>query len=268
MGHTNYDVKANIEMKPLGDSAILIQFGAEINRDVHLKVKAFTDYVETHSFAGYIDCVPAFTSVTVYYNPFLVYQTYKKHGQCVYGSNKPLSPYKMVRSIIEEMVTGLKEIKDVEQRIVEIPVCYGGEFGPDLEAVAKYHHLSAGEVIDIHSKAEYLVYMIGFAPGFPYLGGMSERIATPRHHSPRLSIPAGSVGIAGMQTGVYPISTPGGWQIIGRTPVDLFCPNENPPSLLQSGDMVKFKPISLEEYKMHKEKKVYEHKSESTGVTY
>jgi inhibitor of KinA len=150
----------------------------------------------------------------------------------------------------------LEETKESKQRFVEIPVCYGGEYGPDLEAVAEYHHLSTSEVVEIHSKEEYLVYMIGFAPGFPYLGGMSEEIATPRRHSPRLSIPEGSVGIAGMQTGVYPISTPGGWQLIGRTPLELFCPNENPPTLLQSGDIVKFVPISLEEYQANKEKTI------------
>ncbi|WP_037465560.1 5-oxoprolinase subunit PxpB [Shimazuella kribbensis] len=254
MLQTNLDENSNIQIKPLGDSAILVQFGSVINREVHLKVKAFTDEMEAHSFAGFIECVPAFTSVTIFYNPVHVYEKYKKQGEYVHLSEKEQSPYSIVYSIIKEKLKELKEVKEVKHRVVDIPVCYGGEFGPDLEAVAEYHHLSAMEVIQIHSKSEYLVYIIGFAPGFPYLGGMSEKIATPRHHSPRLSIPSGSVGIAGMQTGVYPISTPGGWQIIGRTPVDLFYPKENPPSLLRSGDIVKFKPISLEEYKRHKEK--------------
>ena len=133
-------------------------------------------------------------------------------------------------------------------RTVSIPVCYGGEFGPDLEYVARHNNLTTDEVIHIHSSGEYLVYMIGFAPGFPFLGGLSPKIATPRRPSPRATIPAGSVGIAGMQTGVYPIETPGGWQLIGRTPQKLFLPNENPPSLLQAGDVVKFCPISFQEY--------------------
>jgi inhibitor of KinA len=249
-----FDENANVEIKPLGDSAILVQFGSVIHWDVHVKVKAFTDDMEMHSFAGFIECVPAFTSVTVYYNPLHVCNEHKKQ-KCDYRSDAELSPFKIVRSIIKEKLKGLQEIKEGQHRVMEIPVCYGGEFGPDLQVVADYHHLSPNEVIHTHSKVEYLVYMIGFAPGFPYLGGMSEKIATPRHDSPRLSIPAGSVGIAGMQTGVYPISTPGGWQIIGRTPVDLFYPKENPPSLLLSGDIVKFQPISLEEFKRYKEKK-------------
>lgn len=250
---TIFDVNTNMRMKPLGDSAILVQMGTEINPEVQMKVKALTEYFESRSFNGFIECVPAFTSVSIFYNPVLIHHTYNKESKSFFHREKNISPYKIVCSIMKEIIKNLEVIKECTQRIVKIPVCYGGEFGPDLEAVAEYHHLSTSEVIDIHSKGEYLVYMIGFAPGFPYLGGMSEKIATPRHHSPRVSIPAGSVGIAGMQTGVYPISTPGGWKLIGRTPFELFCPNENPPTLLQSGDIVKFVPISLEEYEANKE---------------
>lgn len=245
--------KTKIEMKPIGDSSVCIQFGTEINREVHRKVKALSDYLEEHAFTGFIECVPAFTSVTVFYNPLLVHRAYKKEPLFPH-SEKERSPYRLVCSVLQEMIKKLEETKAQKQRTVEVPVCYGGEFGPDLEAVAKHNQLSISDVIDIHSNGEYLVYMIGFAPGFPYLGGMSEKIATPRRRSPRLSIPAGSVGIAGMQTGIYPISTPGGWQLIGRTPIELFCPSEHPPTLLQSGDMVKFVPISFEEYKAYKEK--------------
>ncbi len=243
-----FGVRTDIQMKPLGDSAILVQFGTEISPDVHQQVKAFTDCIETDTFAGFIECVPAFTSVTIFYNPLHVFQMYKKKSKL-----EVLSPYSIVQSILKEKLKNLHKSKHSEERIVDIPVCYGGELGPDLAAVAKHNQLSSAEVIKIHSQAEYLVYMIGFAPGFPYLGGMSEQIATPRHSSPRLSIPAGSVGIAGMQTGVYPISTPGGWQIIGRTPFDLFYPDKNPPTLLRAGDIVRFKPISFEEYKGYKE---------------
>ncbi|MBO1911088.1 5-oxoprolinase subunit PxpB, partial [Microvirga sp. 3-52] len=116
--------------------------------------------------------------------------------------------------------------------------------GPDLEYVAKSNNLSIEEVIQIHSENEYLVYMIGFAPGFPFLGGMDKRIATPRKETPRLTIPSGSVGIAGKQTGVYPLETPGGWQIIGRTPLDLFLPDMSPPTLLEAGDKIRFMPVS------------------------
>ncbi|WP_255294886.1 5-oxoprolinase subunit PxpB [Bacillus sp. AFS041924] len=253
MLQTNFDVNTDMKMKPLGDSAVLIQLGTEINPEVHLKVKALTEYLETHPFNGFIECVPAFTSVTVFYNPLLIHQMYKKENKSFFHIEKNFSPFKVVCSIIGEIIIGIEVAKEREQRVVEIPVCYGGEFGPDLEFVAESNRLSTNEIIDIHSNGEYLVYMIGFAPGFPYLGGMSEKITTPRRNSPRLSIPAGTVGIAGNQTGVYPISTPGGWQLIGRTPIELFCPTKNPPSLLQSGDVVKFVPISLEEYELYKE---------------
>src|SRR5204863_3793292 len=127
-----------------------------------------------------------------------------------------------------------------DQRVIEIPVCYGGEFGSDLGFVAKNASLTTQEVIELHSAADYLVHMIGFAPGFPYLGGMSPKIAVPRRSTPRLKIPAGSVGIAGDQTGIYPLETPGGWQLIGRTPLPLFRPEQVPPTLLQAGDVVRF----------------------------
>lgn len=159
-----------------------------------------------------------------------------------------MSPFEVVSSILQSKLENEQTEKELDHRTVSIPVCYGGEYGPDLEYVARHHNLTPEEVISIHSEGEYLAYMIGFAPGFPFLGGLSEKIATPRRSSPRTSIPAGSVGIAGMQTGVYPISTPGGWQLIGQTPIKLFLPEQNPPSLLQAGDIVKFEPISKEEY--------------------
>ena len=142
----------------------------------------------------------------------------------------------------------MKETAAVHQRVVRIPVLYGGEFGPDLDFVAKHNGLTKDEVIAIHTSGDYTVHMIGFAPGFPFIGGMSERIAAPRRETPRLKIPARSVGIAGVQTGVYPIETPGGWQLIGRTPLELFLPDENPPSLLVAGDKITFYEITSEEY--------------------
>ncbi|OLN23640.1 kinase inhibitor [Domibacillus antri] len=237
--------KEKIEMKPLGDSALVIQLGTEINTAVHKKVRALTILSEKHSFTGFIECVPAFASVTVFYNPLIVKRTYDTENNS--------SPFQLVRFMMEEIMKQLVEEKEEKPRIVEIPVCYGGEYGPDLPFVAEENNLSVEEVIEIHSSGEYLVYMIGFAPGFPYLGGLSEKIAAPRRSSPRVSIPVGSVGIAGNQTGVYPISTPGGWQLIGRTPAALFHPKHNPPSLLASGDVVKFVPITVEEYEHYQE---------------
>jgi KipI family sensor histidine kinase inhibitor len=134
-----------------------------------------------------------------------------------------------------------------QPRRVEIPTIYGGEYGPDLDFVAQYHHLTPAEVIRIHSGVDYPVYMLGFIPGFAYLGGLDAAIATPRLDQPRTRIPAGSVGIAGAQTGVYPLDTPGGWRIIGRTPLRLFDPLADPPALLSPGDIVRFIPVSEEE---------------------
>jgi inhibitor of KinA len=135
-----------------------------------------------------------------------------------------------------------------ESRLVEIPVCYGGEFGPDLEDVARHSELRPDEVIRLHSSAEYFAYFLGFMPGFAYLGGLPDSIATPRHATPRTRVAAGSVGIGGNQTGVYPLPSPGGWRLIGRTPAVLFSPERNPPALLEMGDLVKFVPITREEF--------------------
>ncbi|MTT31866.1 5-oxoprolinase subunit PxpB [Terrilactibacillus sp. BCM23-1] len=237
-------------MTPLGDSAIVIQFGQTIDRAIHRKIKHLADYIETHPFHGFIECVPAYVNLTIYYNPYLVWKSLEKTS-----IPNTMTSYDYVRQTLETIIDQIKGIGEQVERTVEIPVCYGGEFGPDLQDVATYNHLTIDEVIDIHSNGDYLVYMIGFCPGFPFIGGMSEKISTPRRSSPRTSIPEGSVGIAGIQTGVYPIATPGGWQLIGRTPLDLFLPNNDPPSLLQSGDKVRFKPISLEEYMAYQEEK-------------
>jgi inhibitor of KinA len=223
-----------MQIIPLGDSAVIIQFGNQITLDIHCMVNACAARLDKEPFLGMVEIVPAFTTVTVYYDPLQL-------------------SFKEVCSALEPIVTDLEDIKVNTPRIVEIPVCYGGEFGPDLLFVGEHNGLTAEEVVQIHSSGEYLVYMIGFAPGFPYLGGMSERIRTPRRQVPRLSIPAGTVGIAGMQTGVYPIETPGGWQMIGRTPVSLFRPAHSTPSLLQSGDIVHFRPITPNEFQEWKE---------------
>lgn len=237
-------------LTPLGDSAIVITFGKEMNGDIHKKIKVFMNMLEEEPFIGFIECVPAFINLTVYYDSLLIYNEQKPNSIDEY-----ISPYEVVRTIMEEKLQQVRRKQILTQRTICIPVCYGGEFGPDLEYVAHFNQLTTDEVIHFHSKGEYLVYMIGFAPGFPFLGGLSEKIATPRKSSPRMSIPAGSVGIAGNQTGVYPISTPGGWQLIGRTPSNLFLPNESPPSLLQAGDKVEFISISSKEYRemSHKE---------------
>jgi inhibitor of KinA len=174
--------------------------------------------------------VPAYTTITVYYDP------------CTTSLDD-------ICTRLEQLNATGSAAPELPQRTVEVPVCYGGSFGEDLDFVARHHGLTADEVVAIHTAGEYVVHLIGFAPGFPYLGGMSQRIATPRRSEPRLSVPAGTVGIAGTQTGIYSIPTPGGWQLIGRTPVALFRPWDDPPSLLRAGDAVRFRAIGEDEYR-------------------
>lgn len=231
---------------PLGESAVVVTFGEKIERETNLRVHAAARCLEQHPFPGLIEYVPAFVTLTVYYDPYRVYRSMQEQAERSWEVGD--SPFCYVCSLLQKMFAHLEEGKEEEADVVEIPVCYGGEFGPDLEEVARYHGLTRDEVIQIHSRGVYTVYMIGFAPGFPFLGGLSERIATPRRATPRMVIPAGSVGIAGRQTGVYPLETPGGWQLIGRTPIALFRPERTPPSLLKAGDTVRFRPISRAEY--------------------
>lgn len=232
---------------PLGDSALVVHLGEGIDPIIHEKVKHLSLLLESNPFPGFIEAVPSYNSLTVYYHPTAV--------RSLTAAQKKKSPYQMVSSFVTELLKKMSTFHKNEQRLLDIPVVYGGEYGPDLEHVAYHNGLSIEEVIHIHSSADYLVYMIGFAPGFPFMGGMDENIATPRKDSPRLAITPGSVGIAGKQTGIYPLETPGGWQIIGRTPLDLFLPEGSPPTLLQSGDKVRFIPISPEEFASYKEGK-------------
>lgn len=228
---------------PLGDSAVLIQFEDIVSEKVHRLVTAMARRLEKNPFPGWIECIPSYTSLAVYYD-------YDKIG-------KPDgfdTVFAYVCSMLDERMEEEAGEKDITKyEVVDIPVCYGGDYGPDLDEVAQKNRLSPMDVIRIHSGQDYLIYAIGFAPGFPYVGGIPEQIATPRKQTPRLLIPAGSVGIAGTQTGIYPIETPGGWQIIGRTPLALFRPEAEPPTLLKSGQYIRFRPIQAEEYEQIRE---------------
>jgi len=214
------------EIKPAGDSALLISFGEAIDEGVNLRVHAIAKAIEKASPEWLVEVVPAYSSLAVIYDAKLI-------------------DFESVKRAVEGLDV---QTERVEGRLVEVPVVYGGEYGPDIEFVAKYNGLTVDEVIEIHSRPIYRVYFLGFLPGFAYLGGMDERIATPRLEKPRLKVPAGSVGIAGKQTGIYPLESPGGWRLIGRTPLKLFNPKKEPPTLLQPGDRVKFVPIDEEEF--------------------
>ncbi|WP_043929775.1 5-oxoprolinase subunit PxpB [Bacillus sp. EB01] len=225
---------------PLGDQAVVIELGEDINEETQQKVQLVTSFLDRNMESWMIEYIPAFTTVTVFYDPVEV--VYKFRG-------KSRLPYDIVCFQLKKLLGKISSSEETLQRTIEIPVCYGGEMGPDLPFVAKHNGLSQEEVIHIHSAGDYTVFMIGFAPGFPFIGGMSEKIAAPRRDNPRIKIPPRTVGIAGKQTGVYPIETPGGWQLIGRTPIELFRSENEPPTLLRAGDKVKFIPISIEEYK-------------------
>lgn len=232
-----YDFK----IKPLGETGLLVKFGDNINPDVHHKIQNLANYLEKNSFIGMQEYVISYTSLAVYYNPFIIRRNFTAY--------RDKSASQIVSQLLTKYIEETSQTTPLQPNVIKIPVCYGGEYGPDLDFVAKHNNLSVDEVIKIHTTPDYLVYMIGFCPGFPYLGGMDERIATPRRTTPRLSIPARSIGIAGNQTGGYPISTPGGWQIIGRTPIEMFnLDNQPSPSLLHAGDIVNFYAVSPEEY--------------------
>ena len=213
-----------------GDSALVIELGNEISPVINFKLKKITEFLDNLNKQGIKDLLPTYRSIIVYYNPLLV-------------------SFDEIKNIVEENCNFENEKTDeIEKEIVEIPVLYGGEYGPDLENIATHNNITTEEVIKIHTSGEYLVYMLGFTPGFPYLGGMSKKIATPRLKEPRTKIPAGSVGIAGEQTGVYPIESLGGWQLLGRSPLNFFNPNSDKPFLLKAGQYIKFVSITKEEY--------------------
>jgi inhibitor of KinA len=219
-----------IQYYPLGDNAIVIQLGNEISESIQHHISSICSFLEDYSFEGLIEYVPAFTSITIFYDALV-------------------TDYGGVQSLLEEMLQEIMEgIEEQEAPIVEIPVLYGGTQGPDLSYVAAHAGVSEAEVIALHTAGEYLVYMIGFAPGFPYLGGLNEKLAAPRKETPRGKIAAGAVGIAGAQTGIYPIETPGGWQIIGQTPLKLFDVERQPPALLKAGNKLRFVAISEAEF--------------------
>lgn len=218
------------KLTPLGDWAIQVQFGDEIDSAVFDQVQGFLAKILHTQDKRVLDVVPAYTSVTVFYHPGVRYTEMAEWAHQLY-TEEPLRSHGLT-----------------SKRIVEIPVCYGGNFGPDLNYIASYHRLSVDEVIFKHTAPLYMVYLIGFIPGFPYLGGLDPELATPRLSSPRSQVPKGSVGIAGGQTGLYPLESPGGWQLIGRTPKKMFDVLKDPPTLLISGDYVRFTAINEQEF--------------------
>lgn len=213
----------------VGDRGLLVEYGDTIDPAVNKKVISMAIGLEHDAPAGVIEIIPSYRSLLIVYDP-------------------SATTASVLQDSLISLEKRLPEIEIPPPRTVEIPVCYGGEFGPDIQFVADSNNLTADEVIRLHSEPEYQIFMIGFSPGFPYLGGLPEELHTPRLKTPRTHVPAGSVGIANGQTGIYPVTSPGGWQLIGRTPLKLFDPEHSNPFLYQAGDRIRFKPITQEEY--------------------
>jgi len=220
-----------VRMLAAGEQGLIVEFGNAIDPGINARVHRLSRALASLGLEGFLEAVPTYRSLLVLFDPLVL-------------------PRERLASEVEGIlgVPAVEETPGAGGAAVELPVLYGGEYGPDLGFVARHNGLSPEEVIAIHSSSDYLVYMLGFTPGFPYLGGMSSRLAAPRLSSPRGKVPPGSVGIAGGQTGVYPVESPGGWRLIGRTPLRLFDLEAEKAFLLAPGDVVRFRPVDEEEY--------------------
>jgi len=211
-------------LKPLGDSALLIQLGDEINPALNQRVHGLNALLQANALAGILETVPAYSTLLIHYDPLTL-------------------TFDQVTHWVRERMTQLDDAYHRTPRRLEVPVRYGGASGPDLETAASSLGISSADVIRIHSEREYSVYMMGFTPGFPYMGTLDERLIMPRLQTPRTLVRAGTVAIAGSQTGIYPLDSPGGWHLIGWTPLTLFDPSSDTPFLFSAGDVVNFIPL-------------------------
>ncbi|MCC6500285.1 MAG: 5-oxoprolinase subunit PxpB [Anaerolineales bacterium] len=209
---------------PLGDSSALVQMGNEIDLDVNQRVHALEKLIEASDIEGIIETVPSYAALLVHYDPLIF-------------------SFSHVKTILQRKISQIRETVKRKRRTIEVPVRYGGEHGADLEAVARHLRLRVEDVIRIHSEKIYTVYMMGFTPGYPYMGKLDGRLVMPRLETPRTRVPTGTVAIAGSQTGIYSVESPGGWNLIGWTPLKLFDPESDSPFLFSPGDEVKFIPV-------------------------
>lgn len=213
-----------------GDCCLRIQFGKEISPKINQLIRSFSMMLSNEKIDGIVEWIPTYTTLSIIYHPYII-------------------SYQALKEEILKLKEKVEKVNVPKASVIYIPTCYEEEYAPDLSNVAEHVGLDEEEVISIHKRNNYLIYMMGFAPGFPYLGGMSKKIATPRLANPRPRIPVGSVGIAETQTGIYPVETPGGWQLIGRTPLQLYDAKSEHPLLLKAGDYIRFTSISKTEYK-------------------
>jgi inhibitor of KinA len=235
-----------MEIVPLGDSALIVRvrdrFEDAPEETLDQVLRTFLQ-LRSAAVPGIVELAPAYTSVAVFFDPITVAK----------DEEKPNQVFDWLATKIRSALSSVAAVSHRRRflhtpRVIKIPVCYDPEFALDIDRVAERAQISASQVVDLHRAAHYRVNCIGFTPGFPFLSGMPKKLATPRRDMPRKEIPAGSVGIGGAQTGIYPLRSPGGWNLIGRTPLKLFDPAKNPPALLQAGDRVRFRAISREEF--------------------
>jgi len=224
----------HMRFQPASDRSLLLYFGDKITLEVHQQIVKLLRLLTSEPVNGIRNLHPAYCSLLIQFDPFIL-------------------DHERLTNVLSEYLNLLREIPLPDSREVEIQVCYGGEFGPDLDAVAALHEISAAQVIELHSSATYIVYFLGFTPGFAYLGGLPESLETPRLPTPRRKVLQGSVGIAGKQAGVYSFPTPGGWRLLGCTPEAMFRPDREHMCLLSIGDRVRFVPISEEEFRARRQ---------------
>lgn len=219
----------DIKVMPAGDSALVVEFGNEINEAVNEKVHALAKKIRQENIPGITEMIPTFRSLLVSYDMLQI-------------------SYSKLSVMLSVLSRELEMNQAAHHRIVKIPCCYGARFGADLTDMERLTGLSREEIIELHSSVDYKIYMLGFLPGFVYLGGLDKRLEVPRLDTPRVRIGKGAVGIGGNQTGIYPMDSPGGWRLIGGTPVDLYDPEREDPVLLRAGEYIRFVPISIMDY--------------------
>lgn len=219
----------DMEILPAGDCALVVEFGEKIEEETNNKVHELSAYLKKRSIKGVRETLPTFRSLMVFYD------------------SSKIDFFRLSKIIRHYKTSDKKHYNRIQRKLI-VPCCYGGEYGPDLKNMSELLGIRQEEIIRIHGETDYKIYMLGFLPGFVYLGGLNEKIAVPRLDTPRTKIPARSVGIGGNQTGVYPISSPGGWRLIGRTPIDFYSPESNPPILCKAGEYISFVSVNEAEY--------------------
>ena len=231
------NAEATYRIFSLGDTAFTIDFGNVIDENINKKVISLFNAILKKPFPGMIEAIPAYSSLSIIYDPVFIRKNFSK-GKTAFD---------WIKGEVEKLLQTQIELTEDNPRLIKIPVCYDEEFGIDLIHITKEKKLSKEEIIQLHIEKKYRVYMVGFLPGFPYMGEINEKIAMPRKPQPTM-VAAGSIAIAGKQTGIYPLTSPGGWNIIGQTPLKLFDHSKNEPTLLKTGDIVEFHPISKQEF--------------------